>query len=276
MEKFSILNNYFFTILIHVNEQIDDKYIKEFICSNLQLKNISYKHKYIYYSYVEQLNSYQVFVFEKNDFVLLFLDNINGDGLYTLLFYDSYLILLKNKKLYYFLNLKYKLSENEIIQLIKNKLNIEISTIMNLDNKSFEKLIGKSQKNKYNIIDFSSNNYLYAFMLNCIFCMIFLSNYYFYTQNKTKDSEKNKVLLTKEKKDLKTKKLIDILNNSFTYNLKFKNLVIKENKIDLLVTSNKVVNIENFSKKIGAKVNFLEHNKQSNKYEAKLFIQENR
>ncbi len=42
-----------------------------------------------------------------------FLDNINGDGLYTLLFYDSYLILLKNKKLYYFLNLKYKLSENE-------------------------------------------------------------------------------------------------------------------------------------------------------------------
>ncbi|WP_404318431.1 hypothetical protein [Malaciobacter canalis] len=276
MEKFNILNNYFFTILIQVNEQIDDKYIKEFICSNLQLKNISYKHKYVYYSYIQQLNSYQVFVFEKNDFALLFLDSINSDSLYTLLFYDSYLILLKNKKLYYFLNLKYKLNEDELIQLIKNKLNIEISKITNLDNKSFEKLISKSQKNKYNILDFSSNNYLNALILNCILCIVFLVNYFLYTQNRVTNSVENKVLFTKEKKDLKTKKLIDILNNSFAHNLKFKDLTIKSNKIDLLVSSNKVVNIENFSKKIGAKVNFLEHNKQSSEYEAKLFIQENR
>lgn len=147
-------------IEIEVSEKIEEKNLKSFILSNLELNNKKYtQNEKIYLSYITQLKSYQIFIlptsykyFDFELFEILYDESINLDEIYDLYLYKNYVVLYKNATFYYFQKISNNLDLDDFLTLIAKKFNIKIN-----DCKRFEKFELDELKDLYKKQDFKSH-----------------------------------------------------------------------------------------------------------------------
>ena len=163
-------------IEIEVSEKIEEKNLKSFILSNLELQNKKATHnEKIYLSFIKQLKSYQIFIlstnykyFEFQLFEILYDKKTNLEEIYDLYFYKNYVILYKKGIFYYFQKIPENLNVDDFIALIVKKFDIKINRY-----KQFEKQELDELKNTYIQQNFKSffqninlqNNYSFKYFL---------------------------------------------------------------------------------------------------------------
>ena len=163
-------------IEIEVSEKIEEKNLKSFILSNLELQNKKATHnEKIYLSFIKQLKSYQIFIlstnykyFEFQLFEILYDKKTNLEENYDLYFYEKYVILYKKGIFYYFQKIPENLNVDDFIALIVKKFDIKINRY-----KQFEKQELDELKNTYIQQNFKSffqninlqNNYSFKYFL---------------------------------------------------------------------------------------------------------------
>lgn len=230
------------TILIDVNEQIDKKYIHDFILSSLTLNNIDYENKQVKYLYLSDSSKYQIFIYEK-DIKYLFFEYFQKNYKKTsssndLYIFDKHLIVYKDESFYFYKELEYELKDEELNHYLKNILLLEIDNIYKYDYKKFEELILIKNKMKSSLSDFnkskkSSFKYYLLYLL-----VIIIFSFLFYLYEKKEYEQK---LIIQENKN---KKLIDKIKNKHS----FKPLFLEVNYLFDLIKKNKL-KLESFEKK---------------------------
>lgn len=183
MEKFID----FKTVLISVDEEILQKNLDKFIDTSLKLKGIKVKiNENIFYTFIKELNSYQITIFKTNKFYFSNLEKyIKNESIYTLFVYENYLILYKNKKLYYYQYLKYKLTKEQIKEYFFKRFNFSSVEPIYLNSLSFQKDINSSSNIKF--------KYLFLFLATLLFSFALFSLF------KNKNLKKQEVSLYQEK-----------------------------------------------------------------------------
>ncbi|AXH15656.1 hypothetical protein CP985_04720 [Malaciobacter mytili LMG 24559] len=229
MEKFID----FKTVLISVDEEILQKNLDKFIDTSLKLKGIKVKiNENIFYTFIKELNSYQITIFKTNKFYFSNLEKyIKNESIYTLFVYENYLILYKNKKLYYYQYLKYKLTKEQIKEYFFKRFNFSSVEPIYLNSLSFQKDINSSSNIKF--------KYLFLFLATLLFSFALFSLF------KNKNLKKQEVSLYQEKKLLSTQliKLFKEINNS---NIYIKNLNFTKGEFKVVFYSKEQVSLYKF------------------------------
>ena len=182
---------------IEVTEKIDDRYLKNFIFSNLKLKNISLENsEKLYINYLEYAKEYQVFLvnsqFSFFDYEVFYsyYENRDFEG-FELLICSNFFVIFKDKRFFYYQKINQDLNQDDFVKFLNKKFNINISSIKVVSKDEFEKLkkdfIHKNQNKNHNkninkvglkYIDLKSNFSFYMYILY-IFSILFFG-YYFY------------------------------------------------------------------------------------------------
>lgn len=270
MEKFSLLNSQFIILFVKVTEEIKSKHLKSFISSQLQLKNIAYKNKKVYFSFIKQLSAYQIIVFENSKFDFLFFDNLKTNIKYIVLVIEFYILVLKNKQLYYLLPINYSLDKNQITQLIINKLQLKSFEIMLLSKEEIKIAIKNTKKNSSNLIHYSSFLTLDIFLFICFFC---IASFFIYINksDKNQNNIKYKKAPILNKKTVLSKKLLNIYKELDLNKIHLKQGDFSTNKYSLIVLSNSLLKVESFSKQLAFEIEYIKFDQKEDKYEVSLF-----
>ncbi len=226
--------NDFKTILINVDEEILEKNLEKFINTSLKLKGIKTKiNENIFYSFIKELNSYQITIFKTNKFYFFNLEKYIKEegGIYTLFIYNNYLILYKNKKLYYYQYLKYRLSNEQIQEYFFKRFNL--STIRPI---YLNSLYSQEHINFDLTIKFK-----YIFLL--AYTLLFSCSLFFLL--KSEDLKKEEINLYKEKQ-LLSKQLVNLFDDLTNLDIKIKSLNFNQEEFKVVLYSNKQANIYKF------------------------------
>jgi len=192
------------SFLTSVDEEIDNKYIKNFIYTQIQSQNMALdNHSKIHYTYISKINSYQISIIntkKKNillePFVLdvLYAKQKN----YTLDLYlcEDFFAFYEHGNLIFFKELNTKSDRNDIIKYVNQTFHIKLDNIIDVDKKTLEEYkkeydhrIDELQKYKY-ISKYNSNSatYYLIYLAFVIFAFVF---YFFniFTQNNVEISK---------------------------------------------------------------------------------------
>lgn len=228
MEK----HNDFKTILISVEEEILEKNLEKFISTTLKLKGIKVKiNESIFYTFVKELKSYQITIFKANKFYFFYLEKYCNKSIYTLFIYENYFILYKNKKLYYYQYLKYKLSKQKIKEYFFKRFNLSNLEPIYLNSSELQRCITYTFHIKYK----------YSFLFFCT--LIFSFALFFLLKNKK--LEKEEVILYKEKK-LLSKELFKLFEITTNLDIQIKNLNFTKGEYKVILYSKQQVNLYKF------------------------------
>lgn len=263
MEKFCIDKIEFFVLNIDVEEKINSKNIKRFIFTSLEVAKVSdYKKYNILYNYIEELKIYQIILYLDSLPCLNLLSNSN-DKL-VVFSYKSYIFVYKDSKFYYFFNINYSLSLDEIRQLISNKLKINIKNIIKLN--AIQNINPKIEYK--NIIKPYIFSYLTSFFLLSLFCLFTLLLFIYFNKNE-KVKPVNKNIKHFASYEYKVLDLINIVKLTNTYDLLLDEVSFENNKYTLFLSSKNIDKIHNFldSKVYEVDVKSLTYNKQRQKNE---------
>ncbi len=174
-------------IEIEVSEKIEERNLKSFILSNLELNNKKTTHnEKIYLSYIKQLKSYQIFIlsmnykhFEFQLFEILYEKNANLEEIYDLYFYKNYLILYKNGIFYYFQKISENLNIDDFMDLIVKKFAIKINSYKLFEKQELDELksifIHQNFKSYFKNISFK-NSHSFKYFL---FFLAFIATLFF-------------------------------------------------------------------------------------------------
>ncbi|WP_207501714.1 hypothetical protein, partial [Aliarcobacter thereius] len=151
MSFFALIND-ISIIELEVKDKINDKFLKEFISTNLNLNNITLeKNQKIFINYLEITKEYQLFILDKKfkyfEYEAILREFKEFDFLYYSLFiYDNFFVIFKEKELFYFNKLNINVNKTELLSFLKKKFNIEFSFIKEINSYELEDL-----KNNYEI-----------------------------------------------------------------------------------------------------------------------------
>ncbi len=226
MEKY----NDFKTALISVDEEILEKNLEKFINTSLKLKGIKVKiNETIFYTFVKELKSYQITIFKANKFDFLDLEKYCKESSYTLFIYENYFILYKERKLYYYQYLKYKLSKVKIKEYFFKRFNLYNIEPVYLNSSHFYKNSSNNIKFKYNFLFFCT--------LLLSFTLVFLL--------KNESLEKQEISLYKEKQ-LLSKELFMLFENIKNLDIQIKNLKFAKGEFKVVFYSKQHANLYKF------------------------------
>jgi len=141
------------TFLSKVSEEIDNKYIKNYIYTQIQSQNLTLdNNSKIVYSYIQKINSYQIsIIYTKNKniiiepfvFAILYLEKDKGD--LDLYICDNFFALYDNAKLIYFKEIKSGFEKKDVIKYISQTFDTKIDNIYDVNENKLDEY-----KNRYN------------------------------------------------------------------------------------------------------------------------------
>lgn len=143
MSFFALIND-ILIIELEVKDKINDKFLKEFISTNLNLNNVTLeKNQKIYINYLEITKEYQIFILDKKfkhfEYEAILKEFKEFDFLdYSLFIYDDFFVIFKNKELFYFNKLNKNVNKSDLLSFLKKKFNIEFSSIKELSKDELE------------------------------------------------------------------------------------------------------------------------------------------
>lgn len=288
------------TLLINVSEKIENKNLKNFISSSLSLNNINLSNDdKLYYSYLSESNQYQFFILN-NSFTALnievlktkylrefSLDTKNIDLFLT----DEYFVIFKNQKIYYFQEINYDISEEDLRGYIKKKLNLNLDNILFIDNIELYELekiyVQKIKHSDLELFSKNKNSSLIYYILYTLLLVLFSFIYVYYSQNEQKELALiNKQIQAKKQNEYQVKfkyipsllHIIKLSKKIKNYNLLLKQALFKNNNLQILISSKKKENIYAFLDEYekGLLKNTIIYNKEKKEYECNANIKINR
>lgn len=194
------------TYEIKSTEEISQKYLKTFILTNLENEDIILnKNSYIYTSYLNSLNKYQLLILNNIDKKIpsIFLHKCEKNN--ELLILKKSFCLYIDKKIFYYQELENSLEDSQIIKFVKNSFNLEDIYII--------KEISKNKKldTSYKFLKYKSS-FLFKLFIFYIVSLIAFLPIYFYDNTKKIDN------LSIENLKEKIKKQKNIANFTFLSN----------------------------------------------------------
>lgn len=218
---------------------------KNFVKSSLFLNNISYdKSNQIYLFYIKEIETYQIMVFDKNfksAYIECFehYDKIEKENI--LFIHSKYFVLYKNKQAYYFQNLKYDITKEELKDYIKNNLDIDVNYVVEINDEDLAQLIKKyeerKKKSKLVNVNKAKDNFLKIYVLYIVL-IIFALMYFLNILPMQKFSQPT----------FKTLSKVIPYTNFYPFDDKYKKILTHTKKYKLKIINlsyqNKIVNLK--------------------------------
>lgn len=264
-------NNQIKSLLIDVSEEIENKNLKKFVSTTLNLNNIVLnKNDFLYINFISEINKYQILIFPKEFkymvfqiFEQLYIDkNINKYDLYLT---ESFFCLYKNGSFYYSQKLESKVIIEDLISYLNKIFSIKIDSYQFIDEFQQKKLEKKYlESNEKNIIqNFNIKNshslkiyLLYIFLLFSFCAVVF--------ENKLENSQKEdtEINIKNDFEKLKKEHLFNSFSNFFNelfqifvkYDFDLESFEYKENSLKIVFSSSLKTNIYSFFNEIKEKL----------------------
>lgn len=264
-------NNQIKSLLIDVSEEIENKNLKKFVSTTLNLNNIVLnKNDFLYINFISEINKYQILIFPKEFkymvfqiFEQLYIDkNINKYDLYLT---ESFFCLYKNGSFYYSQKLESKVIIEDLISYLNKIFSIKIDSYQFIDEFQQKKLEKKYlESNEKNIIqNFNIKNshslkiyLLYIFLLFSFCAVVF--------ENKLENSQKedSEINIKNDFEKLKKEHLFNSFSNFFNelflifvkYDFDLESFEYKENSLKIVFSSSLKTNIYYFFNEIKEKL----------------------
>ena len=264
-------NNQIKSLLIDVSEEIENKNLKKFVSTTLNLNNIVLnKNDFLYINFISEINKYQILIFPKEFkymvfqiFEQLYIDNnINKYDLYLT---ESFFCLYKNGSFYYSQKLESKVIIEDLISYLNKIFSIKIDSYQFIDEFQQKKLEKKYlESNEKNIIqNFNIKNshsfkiYLFYLFLIFSFCAVVF-------ENKLENSQKEdtEINIRNDFEKLKKEHLFNSFSNFFNelfqifikYDFDLESFEYKENSLKIVFSSSLKTNIYSFFNEIKEKL----------------------
>lgn len=264
-------NNQIKSLLVDVSEEIENKNLKKFVSTTLNLNNIVLnKNDFLYINFISEINKYQILIFPKEFkymvfqiFEQLYVDkNINKYDLYLT---ESFFCLYKNGSFYYSQKLESKVIIEDLISYLNKIFSIKIDSYQFIDEFQQKKLEKKYlESNEKNIIqNFNIKNshsfkiYLFYLFLIFSFCAVVF-------QNKLENSQKedSEINIKNDFEKLKKEHLFNSFSNFFNelfqifvkYDFDLESFEYKENSLKIVFSSSLKTNIYSFFNEIKEKL----------------------
>ncbi|MEN8717871.1 MAG: hypothetical protein ABF301_04330 [Sulfurovum sp.] len=258
------------TFLVQVSEKINEKNLNDFAKTQLSLNDYTLeKNDYLRAIYLEESSQYFIFISKdtnKNfhfDAIAQKIKNLNSK--YICCVNSGVMYIFKNKEIYYFQVLDFALDDDEINNLIYEKLDIIIEEILHISSEELNKINQKDIQSNKNL----NTNYKFNYFVLIVFLVLILSILTIYAYN----FEKEKPTINVKKYDYISKKLQNTLN------------ILHDNKLEIqeLRYDKRVVVTVNIKKKIFSdnliktlkkdfKIINMSFNHELNEYKAKLHV----
>lgn len=255
------------SLLVDVSEEIENKNLKKFISTTLDLNNINLdKNDFLYVNYIFEINKYQILIFSKDFeymvfqiFEQLYVDNnINQFDLYIT---ESFFCLYKNGSFYYCWNLETKIIIEELISYLNKIFSIKIDSCKVIDEPYQIELEKKYlESNRKNIIQNLNitNNHSFKYYLSFIFLILSFCTVIF--ENRLEDTQKedNEINMKNDFEELKKEHQFNSFSDSFKslfqiymkHNFDLESFEYKENKLKIVFSSSSKTNIYTFFNEI--------------------------
>ena len=264
-------NNQIKSLFVDVSEEIENKNLKKFVSTTLNLNNIVLnKNDFLYINFISEINKYQILIFPKEFkymvfqiFEQLYVDkNINKYDLYLT---ESFFCLYKNGSFYYSQKLESKVIIEDLISYLNKIFSIKIDSYQFIDEFQQKKLEKKYlESNEKNIIqNFNIKNshsfkiYLFYLFLIFSFCAVVF-------QNKLENSQKedSEINIKNDFEKLKKEHLFNSFSNFFNelfqifvkYDFDLESFEYKENSLKIVFSSSLKTNIYSFFNEIKEKL----------------------
>jgi hypothetical protein len=275
---------------IDVSEKIDNKNLKDFVLTSLNLNNKNFSSDTLMYvNYIEELKQYQIIVFTNEYkyvafqiFELFYDKKVKGLDLYLC---DDFFCLYKDGLFYYYQVIEFSLTIEEFLEFINRKFNTQINNYIKIENDYLEELKNKylSKKIKTTLKNINiKNDNSFRFYLLYIFILLNIS-LYLYLDTQEFPSDKNMVNNQKlQLEEFKKEHIFLSLGNDFDgilKNIKFYNLDLeffeyKQSKIKIVLNSKIKENLYLFLKEykkdlISSSVHF---NENKENYEVIAYV----
>ncbi|MGM0518705.1 MAG: hypothetical protein ACQERD_03555 [Campylobacterota bacterium] len=287
-----IANTYDFeSILLTPTENIENKALKSYIFTSLQLKNINIENKKIFYTHLYKTNTYQVFITDmKFDIFVFELLNktLKNDSKSTKLFIcDEFFALFENSTLYYYKRLNHEINIDDIKGFVQKKLKVEEFDIEYISEEKINELtnsfLNKKTKPKSKLkAIYRTNRAIYLYFIYIVLLFSLFGGYFFYEKSRLQaQNQKNQEIylsnIKKAKEDISffpvTKQLDDFFKKLEKNSIKIQRLSYENRLLRFVLYSKSSKNINSFilNNKDSIKVNRIE-NDLENGYKVDGFI----
>ncbi|WP_418185086.1 hypothetical protein ACNSOS_09435 [Aliarcobacter vitoriensis] len=271
-----------FVFEVETSEKIDERYLKNFVLSNLKLKNINLNpNNTIYINFIENIKEYQFFIidnsfkyFEFEAFYSIY-QNKKVKG-FELFICDDFFVIFKDSSFYYYQKISQNINQDDFLQFLDKKFKIKIEKIHQINSdflkdlkieflKTVPKKYSKEPLKKIELKrDFSF--YIYVFY---IFIVIFCSYYYYEDSLKVEEKIENIVNIEDIKEQYAFRSFEDsfyeILKNIDKNGIVLISFEFRQNMAKIVLNSQKKENIniflENCKNVFSSSINFIEDSK---------------
>ena len=264
-------NNQIKSLLIDVSEEIENKNLKKFVSTTLNLNNIVLnKNDFLYVKFISEINKYQILIFPKEFkymvfqiFEQLYVDkNINKYDLYLT---ESFFCLYKNGSFYYSQKLESKVIIEDLISYLNKICSIKIDSYQFIDEFQQKKLEKKYlESNEKNIIQNFNIKNSHSFKIYLIYIFLLFSFCAVVFQNKLENSQKedSEINIKNDFEKLKKEHLFNSFSNFFNelflifvkYDFDLESFEYKENSLKIVFSSSLKTNIYSFFNEIKEKL----------------------
>jgi len=274
------------------SEKIDEKYLKNFVLSNLKLKNITLNpNDTIYINFIENINEYQIFIVDNSflffEFEVFSLYKNKENSKFELFIYEDFFAIFKNSHFYYYQKISENINQDDFLQFLNKKFKVQINNIHQINKEMLETLKSeflkivpkKHSKEPLKKLELKINLsfYIYIFyILIVVFCA------FYYYKNSIKIDEKEQDIVNIE--EIKSKfvfssfeeRFYEILENIDKNKLELISFEFRQNRAKIVVNHKDKDNInlflESCKNAISSSINFLE---DSASFEATIDIEFN-
>lgn len=264
-------NNQIKSLLIDVSEEIENKNLKKFVSTTLNLNNIVLnKNDFLYINFISEINKYQILIFPKEFkymvfqiFEQLYVDkNINKYDLYLT---ESFFCLYKNGSFYYSQKLESKVIIEDLISYLNKIFSIKIDSYQFIDEFQQKKLEKKYlESNEKNIIQNFNIKNSHSFKIYLIYIFLLFSFCAVVFENKLENSQKedSEINIKNDFEKLKKEHLFNSFSNFFNelfqifvkYDFDLESFEYKENSLKIVFSSSLKTNIYSFFNEIKEKL----------------------
>ena len=264
-------NNQIKSLFVDVSEEIENKNLKKFVSTTLNLNNIVLnKNDFLYVKFISEINKYQILIFPKEFkymvfqiFEQLYIDkNINKYDLYLT---ESFFCLYKNGSFYYSQKLESKVIIEDLISYLNKIFSIKIDSYQFIDEFQQKKLEKKYlESNEKNIIQNFNIKNSHSFKIYLIYIFLLFSFCAVVFQNKLENSQKedSEINIRNDFEKLKKEHLFNSFSNFFNelfqifikYDFDLESFEYKENSLKIVFSSSLKTNIYSFFNEIKEKL----------------------
>ena len=264
-------NNQIKSLLIDVSEEIENKNLKKFVSTTLNLNNIVLnKNDFLYINFISEINKYQILIFPKDFkymvfqiFEQLYIDkNINKYDLYLT---ESFFCLYKNASFYYSQKLESKVIIEDLISYLNKIFSIKIDSYQFIDEFQQKELEKKYlESNEKNIIQNFNIKNSHSFKIYLLYIFLLFSFCTVVFENKLENSKKedSEINIRNDFEKLKKEHFFNSFSNFFNelfqifvkYDFDLESFEYKENSLKIVFSSSLKTNIYSFFNEIKEKL----------------------